>query len=114
MISGYVEQPSPRVGGAVRLHASTDAPSFRVDFYRWGSRLTQMASSAWLSGQQAPTHLPYQDWGHDGRGLNSESLAAWPAYEIPVPSLVRPRCYLAVLVEADNDDIPNEATKRPF
>jgi hypothetical protein len=105
MISEYVEQPSPRVGRALRLRVSTDAPRFRVDFCRWGSRLTPMASSDWFPGREVPTHLPYQDSGHDGTGLNGKPLAAWPAYEIPVPPSAVPGCYLAVLVEADNGRI---------
>jgi hypothetical protein len=85
VIRGYVEQPSPRAGEPLRLRVATDAPDFRVDFYRWGAELEAAGSSAWLPGEDAPLHLPYQDWGRPNQGLTGEELEPWPVHELPVP-----------------------------
>ena len=106
MIRGYVEQPSPCAGERLRLRVATDAPQFRVDFYRWGAALTGHGRSEWLPGRDAPLHLPFSDWGEPGVGLDGEPLEAWPSYELGVPSSWSSGCYLAVLVEGDEKGRP--------
>ncbi len=81
MIRGYAEQPSPRTGGRVTLRAATDAPLFRIEVYRCGTDLVLQASSPWLPGEDAPLHLPFQDWGEAGVGLHGESTSGTP-YDI--------------------------------
>ena len=61
MIQGYSDQQSVIPGETLTLHVSTDAPQFRVDFYRQGQTLVFKQSSGWLTGQHLPSHLPYQD-----------------------------------------------------
>ena len=112
MISGYVEQPSPRAGGRLTLRVATDAPAFRVDFHRWGAELTAHGRSDWLPGADAPLHLPFQDWGEDGVGLHGETLPGWPRHELPVPGDWSSGCYLAVLVEGDGRGRPLD--RRPL
>src|SRR3982750_336227 len=129
MIRGYVEQPSPQAGTSLTLRVSTDAPRFRVEFFRCGERLEAHGGSAWLPGTHAPPHLPFpdwgqpgggprgggggrrepppppplpfQDWGQPGVGPRGEPLAPWPAYDLPVPGRWRSGVYVAVLVEGD-------------
>lgn len=101
MIRGYPEQPSPRAGGTVRLHVSTTAPQFRVEFYRCGGELVRCGASSWLEGVDAPAHLPFQDWGVANTGLQGEPLAPWPAHEFPVPGDWAGGLYVAVLIEGD-------------
>jgi hypothetical protein len=101
VIRGYVEQPSPRAGGRVTLRVSTDAPRFRVEFYRCGDALTRLGGSRWLPGEDAPPHLPFQDWGKPGVDLHGRPLAPWPAYPFEVPACWRSGVYVAVLVEGD-------------
>lgn len=101
MIRGYVEQPSPRPGDAIVLRVATDAPQFRVEFYRCGVDLVPHGGTSWLEGQDAPLHLPFQDNGVPGVGLHGEPLAAWRPYTIPIPPEWPSGVYLALLVEGD-------------
>lgn len=101
MIRGYVEQPSPRPGGRLTLRVVTDAPRFRVEFYRNAANLVPRERSAWFAGQAAPQHLPFQDWGRRGAGLHGEVLDPWPAYEFSVPRQWNSGVYLALLIEGD-------------
>ncbi len=101
MILGYAEQPSPRAGETVTLHVSTDAPQFRVEFYRYAGELVACGRSEWLTGEHVPLHLPYQDWGMPGVGLRGEELPPWPSHAFPVPGTWPSGVYVAVLVEGD-------------
>ncbi|HEX2300896.1 MAG TPA: N,N-dimethylformamidase beta subunit family domain-containing protein, partial [Pseudonocardiaceae bacterium] len=101
MIFGYAEQPSPRAGEALTLRVSTDAPRFRVEFYRFGAELVRHGGTGWLRGEHAPLHLPFQDWGRPGVDLHGRPLAPWPAHRFEVPAGWRSGVYLAVLVEGD-------------
>jgi hypothetical protein len=101
VIRGYPRQPSPRAGEVVTLHVATDAPRFRVEFYRCGAQLASYGESAWLPGQSAPAHLPFQDWGEPGVGLHAEPLAPWRGYSFAVPAEWPSGVYVAMLVEGD-------------
>ncbi len=101
MIRGYSRQPSPRSGGEVVLHVATDAPQFRVEFFRCSAGMHHCGTSAWQPGRDAPAHLPYSDWGRRNRGRSGEDLAPWPAYAFPLPGEWPPGVYVALLVEGD-------------
>ena len=105
MIQGYPEQPSVIPGETLTLHVSTDAPQFRVDFYRQGQTLVFKQSSGWLTGQHLPPHLPYQDWGEDGIGLHGEPLSGWPGYPFPIPSNWASGVYIAMFVQGNGNGI---------
>lgn len=105
MIRGYVEQPSPRPGESFTLRVATDAPRFRVEFYRCGTGLEHHGGTDWLAGQDAPAHLPGQDWGSPGVDLHGGVLAPWPAYRFVVPRTWRSGVYVAVLVDRDDGGI---------
>jgi hypothetical protein len=106
VIYGYPEEPSLAPGEVLVLRVATDAPRFRVDFYRQGSRLDFKQSSDWLDGHRAPPHLPYQDWGADNVGLRGERLRGWSAYPFHIPDDWRPGAYVVMLVEGDEDCRP--------
>ena len=93
MIRGYPEQPSPVAGGSLVLRVATDAPQFRVEFYRCGAQLVLHGSSGWLPGHDAPSHLACSDWGEPGVGLRGEPLAPWAGYPLPVPAHWRSGVY---------------------
>jgi hypothetical protein len=101
MIRGYVEQPSPRPGGSLTLRVATDAPRFRVEFYRCGPQLVRCGGSPWLDGVQCPPHQPFQDWGEPGLDQDGRPLAPWPAYRFPVAADWCSGVHVAVLVEGD-------------
>lgn len=101
MISGYVEQPSPRPGGTATLRVATDAPEFRVEVYRYGAGMVLRFRSGWLPGVDAPAHLPFHDWGVAGKGLHGEPLAPWRGYPLAIPQDAPSGVYVAVLVEGD-------------
>jgi hypothetical protein len=101
MIFGYPDDSSVLPGSRLSLRVSTDAPEFRVDFYRCGAAPSFKGGSGWLAGRDLPHHLPYQDWGVAGTGLHDEELPGWPAYTFPVPPDWESGTYIVVLVEGD-------------
>ena len=103
MIQGYPAQPSLIPGDELTFHVSTDAPEFRVDFYRQGWTLAFKQSSGWLTGQNLPPHLPSQDWGEDGIGLHGEHLPGWPGYAFPIPADWTSGVYIAMFVQGDGN-----------
>ncbi len=109
MIRGYVEQPSPRPGESCTRRVATDAPQFRVEFYRYGDGLALRGRSGWLPGRDAPAHLPFDDWGQPGVDLRGHELPAWPAFGFEVPADWRSGVYIAVLVEGDGRDDDRQA-----
>jgi hypothetical protein len=101
VIHGYPQDPTVTAGDTLVLRVATDAPRFRVDFYRQGEALELAARTEWLAGHRRPLHLPYQDWGVDNTGLQGERLTAWPAYSFPIPDVWPAGVYVAMLVEGD-------------
>src|SRR5437867_2795376 len=92
MIQGYPTQPSVLPGETLTLHVSTDAPQFRVNFYRQGQTLTFMGNLgvSWMTGQNIPQGAPNQDWN-------------WPSYAFPIPSNWSSGVYIAMLFEGDGN-----------
>jgi len=70
MIQGFPSQSSVLPSGTVTLHASTDAPQFRVEMYRQGASLKRVLSSCWFDapGINIPCHGADQDWCQDHTG----------------------------------------------
>jgi hypothetical protein len=101
VIQGFPRRTTVVAGGQLELCASTDAPAFRVELYRWGAELTLAGRTGWLDGRHAPPHLPFHDWGRDNAGLAGEELAAWPVHGIAIGADWPPGVYVAVLVEGD-------------
>lgn len=97
MIRGFPAQPSPRAGGTLTLHVSTDTPRFRVELWRWSAQAELLLETGWLPGELAPDHLPFQDWTRPNRDLDGRALAPWPAYEVDLAACP-PGAYVAVLV----------------
>jgi hypothetical protein len=86
MIQGYPGRASVAPGERLVLHVSSDAPRFRVRFYRWGDGLVPMRESPWLAGEYAPPQDPAIDW-------------QWPAYEFTIPQDWPSAVYLCHLEE---------------
>jgi|SRR5579875_21541 hypothetical protein len=91
-IQGYAYQLSVRAGDDLELCVSTDAPFFRVEFFRQGATLERapVLDTPRLAGVFLPNGPATEDWG-------------WPRYRIPVPAGIRTGAYIAQLVEIDAD-----------
>ena len=106
MIRAYPEHPSVASGDDLVLRVSTTAGRFRVDFYRFGAETVLVSRSRWEAGCHVPDHLPYQDWGREGVGLDGERLPPWPEYRFRVEGDWPPGVYIAVLLEDGGPDHP--------
>jgi hypothetical protein len=111
MIQGYSNIPSVLPGEMLRLHVSTDAPQFHVDFYRQGAALEPVGDLGikWNAGQNAPQHAPDEDWGLNGQDHNGQILPAWKGYDFAVPVNWKSGLYIAVFTEGDADGNPTSA-----
>lgn len=88
MIGGYPNQASVAPGERLMLHVSTDAPRFRVRFYRWGDGFVPMRVSPWLEGEHAGPQPADRDW-------------RWPGYEFVIPPDWPSAVYIAQLQESN-------------
>jgi hypothetical protein len=109
MIKAFPRRASVLAGTEVELCVSTDAPAFRVAIYRWGAEITHRLTSDPVEGRQAPAHLPFHDWSRDNVGLEGEDLAAWPSCRIPIGEDWPSGVYVAVLLEGEASEEPDEA-----
>ncbi|MFF3959354.1 N,N-dimethylformamidase beta subunit family domain-containing protein [Streptomyces sp. NPDC001890] len=96
MIEGYLGRESVIAGGEVLLHISTDAPAFRLRFYRLGQELVPVGESDTYRGilHAPPAHpdgipglaSPSDDWN-------------WPPISLPVPEDWQPGIHLVEFIE---------------
>jgi hypothetical protein len=104
-LSGYADFLSIQPGASLNLYVSTDAPKFRVEFYRLGvtlvGPLAGMPSPDIRDGQNVATAGCPDDWG-------------WPAYAFTIPQNWQTGVYVAMLVEVDGSgvDIANQPLDR--
>ena len=104
-ISGYADFLSVQPGSRLDLYVSTDAPKFRVEFYRLGTALNGplagMPAPDLRDGQSVPAAGCPDDWG-------------WPAYAFAIPQGWQTGVYVAMLVEVDANgvDLPDQPLDR--
>lgn len=89
MIQAYPFHASVVPGERLILHISTDAPRFRVVFYRWGDGLVPMRQTDWLPGKYAAPRGAAEDW-------------QWPAYGFDIPEDWLSAVYIAHLQEPES------------
>ncbi len=84
-IYAYARNVSVHAGEDLELCVSTDAPYFRVQFFRQGETLQRIAAmdTDRLRGWNMPMGPASDDW-------------RWPAYKIRVPSDARSGPYVAI------------------
>jgi hypothetical protein len=87
VIHGYPARAGVLPGARLVLHVATDAPRFRVIFYRWSDGLARMHETQWLAGKPAPPGGAAEDW-------------LWPSYEFPIPNDWPSAVYIAHLDES--------------
>lgn len=86
MIQGYPARAGVAPGELLVLHISTDAPRFRVVFYRWADSLQRVFETGWLAGEHVPPRGAAEDW-------------QWPPYEFLIPRDWPSAVYIAHLEE---------------
>lgn len=96
MIEGYLGRESVTVGGEMTLHLSTDAPRFRLRFYRLGRELIPVGES----GEHAGTRHTPPDHPDGLPGLASPADDwDWPPLALPVPEDWQPGIHLVEFIE---------------
>lgn len=96
MIEGYLGRESVTVGDALTVHVSTDAPRFRLRFYRIGRELVLVGETGEYPGvEHAP---PYHPDALTGRASPCDDWN-WPALSHAVPEGWQPGVHLVEFVE---------------
>jgi hypothetical protein len=86
VIQGYPARAGVAPGESLVLHVATNAPRFRVLFYRWGEGLQRVHETCWLAGKYAAPRGAAEDW-------------RWPPYEFSIPHDWPSAVYIAHLEE---------------
>jgi hypothetical protein len=103
MIQGFPENASTYPGQTITLYVSTDAPRFRIDFYRQGVTLQLQFSTEPMAGIYVADHGSDDDWTVD-----------WPPYGIRLSDEAAPGAYIAMFVECDDSGNPNPNQDPPL
>jgi hypothetical protein len=103
MIQGFPANASIYPGETITLYVSTDAPKFRIGFYRQGVTLQFQFSSEILPGTYVADHGNDEDWTVD-----------WPPFNIQISGDVRPGAYIAMFIECDEKGNPNPNQDPPL
>jgi hypothetical protein len=109
MIQGYFDEMSALPGQAVTIRIATDAPQFRIDFFRQGASFDLRESIGWTDGSdyRGDDHLPWDDWGKDGTLSDGSGPAAgWNGLQFWIPDNWQSGVYIAIFVEGDGSNNP--------
>ncbi|MCZ0982832.1 hypothetical protein O1L60_38625 [Streptomyces diastatochromogenes] len=105
MIEGYLGRESVVLGGEMTLHISTDAPRFRLRFYRLGETLDLVGESREFRGEEHP--VPGHPDGFPGRASPADDWE-WPPLTLPVPEAWTQGIHLVEFVETGGPDTTGE------
>jgi len=115
VIQGYSDETSGFSGDQLTFHVATNAPQFRIDFYRQGTALQNTGvSTPWFDGQSGDTHEPDQDWGQDATRRDGQFVAGWQAYPFTIPDDWQTGVYIAMFVEGDGNGNPDPNQSPPL
>jgi hypothetical protein len=114
MIQGYPVESSGYPGDSFSFCVSTDAPQFRIDFYRQGASLDFKTSTGWMPGIFADDHDATQDWGLSGVREDGKLVDGWASYSFAVPVDWNSGVYIAMFVEGDGEGNPNLDQEPPL
>lgn len=83
------------------MHVATDAPRFRIEFYRCGSILERLHEgvTGWFDGRNANPGKPGERWH-------------WPAFRIALPLGWRSGAYVALFIEGSHDGLDRTRPNR--
>jgi hypothetical protein len=101
MARGYPQAPSASPGTTLTVHVASDAPLFRLDFFRQGGALAFAGSSPWYAGP-APAGTPA-----------STTDFGWTGFGFDVPPDWVSGVYVAVIVEWDGTGSPPPVAAPP-
>src|SRR5579871_2005260 len=106
-IQGYPEEASGFPGDTITFRVATDAPQFRIDFYRQGVTLQSTGvSTPWLPGRPGDLHEPDQDWAEDATRRDGTAVTGWQGYPFTIPYWSS-GVYIAMFVEGDGQGNAN-------
>ncbi|MFI0928438.1 N,N-dimethylformamidase beta subunit family domain-containing protein [Streptomyces sp. NPDC021012] len=105
MIEGYLGRESVTLDGEMTLHVSTDAPRFRLRFYRLGETLELVGESGEFPGGTHP--VPGHPDGLPGRASPADDWE-WPPLTLPVPDMWTQGIHLVEFVETGGPDATGE------
>ena len=107
MIQGYSDNTSAYPGDTITFHVATDAPEFRIEFYRQGATLTNTGvMTGWLIGKSGEDHEGDQDFGEPATRRDGKAVAGWQGYPFKIPAW-QTGVYIAMFVEGDGKHSPN-------
>jgi hypothetical protein len=107
MIQGYPDNASAFPGDTITFRVATDAPEFRIEFFRQGPTLQDTGvKTDWLAGQPGDPHEPDADFGEANTRRDGKAVAGWAGYPFTIPDW-QSGVYIAMLVEGDGNGNPN-------
>ena len=78
MIQGYPEQSSAFPGDVVTFRVATDAPEFRIEFFRQGATFEDTGvKTTWWVGKPGEDHEGDQDFGLPATRRDGKAVAGW-------------------------------------
>lgn len=114
MIQGYPDDSSGFPGDTVTFHIATDAPQFRIEFFRQGATLQDTAiKTDWLSGSLGVDHEADQDFGQPVARRDGQAVDGWEGYPFKIPDW-QSGVYIAMFVEGDGNGQPNPNQNPPL
>jgi hypothetical protein len=92
-------------GDTLRLHVSTPAAQFRIDFHRQGATSELLYQSAWCASAESSAAQSSGTEPSPERPRPDRDFGYTP-YDFPLPDALVPGVYLASLVEGDANGLP--------
>jgi hypothetical protein len=114
MIQGYPDDASAFPGETITFHVATDAPQFRIEFYRQGPTLQDTGvKTDWLTAHPGDDHEADQDFGAPATRRDGKAVDGWQGYPFQIPDW-QTGVYIAMLVEGDGNRQPNPNQNPPI
>ncbi|KWK76864.1 N,N-dimethylformamidase beta subunit family domain-containing protein [Burkholderia ubonensis] len=114
MIQGYPDDASAFPGDTITFHVATDAPQFRIEFFRQGATLADTGvKTDWLAGSPGEDHEGDQDFGTVATRRDGKQVTGWQGYPFLIPDW-QPGVYIAMLIEGDGNGQPSLNQQPPI
>lgn len=114
MIEGYPDDASVFPGDTITFHVATDAPQFRIEFFRQGTTLQDTGiKTDWQPASAGEAHEADQDFGEPATRRDGKAVDGWQAYPFQIPEW-QTGVYIAMFVEGDGKGQPNPNQTPPI